>query len=45
MVAAGEDAPLAEEAKAHSMPPPPPPLFLQNSTYFTRAGSSGLKEM
>lgn len=23
MVAAGEDAPLAEEAKAHSMPPPP----------------------
>lgn len=42
MVAAGEDAPLAEEAKAHSMLPP---LFLQNSTYFTRAGSSGLKEM
>lgn len=31
MVAAGEDAPLAEEAKAHSMPPPPRLYFCKTA--------------
>lgn len=37
----GGYAPLEEEAQAHSVPPP----FLQSRTYFTKAGTSGLKEM
>lgn len=42
MVAAGEDAPMEEEAKAHSVASTP---VLQSSTYFTSVGSSGLNEM